>query len=109
MAYSESLAERIRMMLGRQAGLEEKKMFGGVGFLLRGNLLVGVWKTSLVARIGPEQYDEALQEEHVRKFDITGREMRGWVLVDADGVESDAALRSWIDRATSFVRGLPEK
>ena len=109
MAYSESLAERIRTVLGRQAGLEEKKMFGGVGFLLNGNMLVGVWKTSLVARIGTEQYDEALAEEHVRKFDITGREMRGWVLVDADGVESDQALRSWIDRAMNFVRELPKK
>jgi hypothetical protein len=109
MAYSESLAGRIRSALGRKAGLVEKKMFGGVGFLLNGNLLVGVWKTSLVARIGPDQYDEALGEEHISKFDITGREMRGWVLVDPDGVESDAQLRAWIDRALSFVRGLPEK
>jgi len=109
MAYSESLADRIRTMLGRQAAIEEKKMFGGVGFLLNGNLLVGVWKTSLVARIGTEQYDEALAEEHVRKFDITGREMRGWVLVDGDGVESGEQLRSWIDRATNFVRELPGK
>ena len=109
MAYSESLADRIRTVLGRQSGVVEKKMFGGVGFLLGGNMLVGVWKTSLIVRVGPEQYDEAVAEEHVRVFDITGREMRGWVLVEADGVESDERLRAWIDWGLSFVRGLPDK
>ncbi len=109
MAYSESLADRIRTVLGPKAGVVEKKMFGGVGFLLNGNMLVGVWKTSLIVRVGAEQYDEALAEEHVRLFDITGREMRGWVLVEADGVESDAQLRAWIDRALDFVAELPAK
>ncbi len=109
MAYSESLADRIRTVLAKQAGIVEKKMFGGVGALLNGNMLVGVWKTSLIVRVGPEQYDEVLAEEHVQKFDITGREMRGWVLVEADGVESDAQLRAWIDRGLRFVRGLPKK
>jgi TfoX/Sxy family transcriptional regulator of competence genes len=96
-------------VLGRKAGIVEKKMFGGVGLLLNGNMLVGVWKTSLIVRLGPEQYDEALAEEYVHKFDITGREMRGWVLVEADGVESDAKLRAWIDRGVNFVQSLPKK
>jgi len=109
MAYSESLADRIRTVLGHKAGVVEKKMFGGVGFLLNGNMLVGVWKTSLIVRVGPERYDEVLAAEHVQKFDITGREMRGWVLVEADGIESDAQLRAWIDRGLSFVQGLPKK
>jgi TfoX/Sxy family transcriptional regulator of competence genes len=109
MAYSESLADRIRTIVGRTAGVTEKKMFGGVGFSLNGNMLVGVWKTSLIVRVGPDQYDEALAEEHVHQFDITGREMRGWVLVEADGVESDAQLRGWIERGLSFVQGLHHK
>src|ERR1700736_5559648 len=73
MAFSETLAERIRQRLARRKNIEEKKMFGGVGFLLNGNLLVGVWKESLVVRLGPEEGEEALKETHVKKFDITGR------------------------------------
>ena len=92
MPYSESLAERIRQALGRCKGIEEKKMFGGVGFLLNGNMLVGVWQTSLIARIGPDQYDAALKTPNVREFDITGRPMKGWVMVEPDGIESDKPL-----------------
>jgi TfoX/Sxy family transcriptional regulator of competence genes len=72
MPYSESLAERIRQTLGRRKGIEEKKLFGGVGFLLNGNMLVGVWQTSLIARIGPEQYTVALKKRNIREFDIRG-------------------------------------
>ena len=67
--------------LARKRNIEEKKMFGGVGFLLHGNMLVGVWKDSLIVRLGPDSYDDALLEPHVREFDITGRPMKGWVLV----------------------------
>src|SRR4029450_2241052 len=109
MAYSQSLADRIRHVLGQQRGLVEKKMFGGVGFLLRGNICVGVWKTSLIVRLGPEQYDEALTQPHVHEFDITGRPMRGWVLVEVDGLEDDRQLRDWIDRSLEFVASLPAK
>jgi len=84
-------------------------MFGGVGFLLHGNLLVGIWKDSLIARIDPAAYEAALAQDHVRPFDITGRPMKGWVLVDPDGIESDEQLVAWIDRATVFVKGLPKK
>ena len=73
MAFSEALAERIRRRLARRKGIEEKKMFGGIGFLLNGTMLVGVWKESLIARLGPEGGDEALKEPHVKEFDITGR------------------------------------
>ena len=75
MAFSESLAQRIRDALARKKNIEEKKMFGGVGFLLKGNMLVGVWKDSLIVRIGPEKGDEALKEPHVKEFDVTGRPM----------------------------------
>ena len=109
MAFSAALAERIRQALARKRGVEEKKMFGGVGFLLHGNMLVGVWKDSLIARIGPDESDLALLEPHVKEFDITGRAMKGWVLVGPEGVEGDEQLGGWIERATKFVKTLPAK
>ena len=77
MAFDEALAERIRQQLAGRKNVEEKKMFGGVGFLLNGNLLVGVWKESPIVRLGPDQTEEALLEPHVKEFDITGRPMKG--------------------------------
>jgi hypothetical protein len=109
MAFNESLVARIRDALARRKGVEEKKMFGGVGFLLNGNLLVGVWKESLVARLGPDEGDAALREPHVKEFDITGRAMKGWVLIGPEGVEDDGPLNDWIERATKFVGALPAK
>ena len=109
MAFDETLAARIRAALARKRGVEEKKMFGGVGFLLNGNMLVGVWKDSLIVRLGPNSYDDALLEAHVREFDITGRAMKGWVLVEQEGVEEDDQLRGWIERALKFVTALPAK
>lgn len=109
MAFSESLAGRIRDALARRRGIEEKKMFGGIGFLLNGNMLVGVWKDSLIVRLGPERGEEALLESHVREFDITGKPMKGWVMVEPEGVEDDDQLKEWIDRATRFVKTLPAK
>jgi TfoX/Sxy family transcriptional regulator of competence genes len=76
MADSEALAERNRKSLARRKGVREKKMFGGIGFLLNGNLLVGVWKEALVVRLGEEEGEAALKEPHVKVFDITGRPMR---------------------------------
>jgi hypothetical protein len=84
-------------------------MFGGVGFLLNGNMLVGVWKDSLIVRLGSDAGDEALKEPHVKDFDITGRPMRGWVLVEPEGVESVDQLAGWIERAVKFVGTLPAK
>jgi TfoX/Sxy family transcriptional regulator of competence genes len=109
MAFSEELAERIRQQLAWRKGVEEKKMFGGVGFLLNGNLLVGVWKESLIVRLGPEEGDEALKEPHVSEFNITGRSMKGWVLVAPEGVENDDQLSGWVQRAVKFVGKLPAK
>src|SRR5579864_841091 len=107
MAFSEELAERIRQGLARRKGIEEKRMFGGIGFLLNGNLLVGVWKDSLIVRLGPDEGDEALKEPHVKEFDITGRAMKGWVLVEPQGIEDDDQLKGWIERALKFVKALP--
>ncbi len=109
MAYSKSLASRTRQQLVQQKNVEEKKMFGGIGFLLNGNMCVGVWQNSLVARVGPSQYEQALQEPFVGEFDITGRAMRGWVLVAPEGIEHDQQLAHWLGRALDFVNTLPAK
>jgi TfoX/Sxy family transcriptional regulator of competence genes len=108
-AFSESLAARIRDALARRRGVAEKKMFGGVGFLLNGNMLVGVWKSSLIVRLGPEKGEEALHEPHVKEFDITGRPMKGWLLVEPEGIDEDGQLKDWIERAIAFVTTLPAK
>ena len=109
MAFNEELAERIRQALARKKGIEEKKMFGCICFLINGNALAGVWKDRLIARLGPDDGEAALREPHVRAFDITGRPMRNWVAVDPEGVEDDDPLRAWIERAAKFVRTLPKK
>jgi TfoX/Sxy family transcriptional regulator of competence genes len=108
MAFDEALAERIRQQLARRRTVTEKKMFGGIGFLLNGNLLVGVWKDSLIVRLDPEDSDDALKEPHVKVFDVTGRPMKGWILVEPEGVAGDR-LADWIQRAVQFVRSLPAK
>ena len=77
MAYDATLAERIRQRLARRTVIEEKTLFGCAGFLLGGNVLVGVWRKSLIVRLGPEEGEEALKEAHVGEFDITGRAMKG--------------------------------
>src|SRR5260370_23788038 len=109
MAFDENLSARIRQALARKKGIQEKKMFGGIGFLLNGNLLVGVWKDSLIVRLGPDDGEEALKEAHVKAFDITGRAMKGWGLVEPDGVAGDDQLADWIQRALKFVGTLPAK
>lgn len=109
MAFDEALAARIRQFLTRKKGITEKKMFGGLGFLHQGNILVGVWKNSLIVRLGPEQGEEALREADVGPFDITGKAMTGWVLVAPAGLRYDEFLQDWIDRALKFVRTLPAK
>src|ERR1041385_7105073 len=99
MAFDEALAGRIRTALGRKKGIEEKKMFGGLGFLLNGNMLVGVWKDSMIVRLDPEQAEDARLEPHVGEFDITGRPMKGWIMVAAEGVVDRAATKEWVKRA----------
>lgn len=103
MPFNETLAERVRLTIGRKKNVVEKRMFGGVGFLLNGNMCVGIWKDSLVARIGPEEYKTALAHPHVKKFDITGKEMKGWVLVKPEGLEADDELAKWIKLSVKFV------
>jgi TfoX/Sxy family transcriptional regulator of competence genes len=110
MAFDEVLAERVRHALARKKGVAEKKMFSGIGFLLNGNLLVGVRKDSLLVRLGEEQGEEALREAHVTPFQITGRgAMKGWVVVGLEGVKDDTQLKAWIQQAVKFVGKLPAK
>jgi hypothetical protein len=109
MAFDETLAARIRDTLSGKKGVEEKKMFGCICFFLNGNTLAGVWKDRLIARLGPDEGEAALREQHVRDFDITGRPMRNWVAVEPEGVEGDDQLPDWIQRAVKFVGALPAK
>jgi hypothetical protein len=109
MPYDEVLADRVRTALGKRKGLTEKKMFGGLGFLLSGNMCVGVWKEYLILRLGPDDAPTALREPHTRPFDITGKPLSGWVMVEPTGTATDAAVRAWVRRAVEFVRTLPAK
>ena len=109
MAVSKLLVERIRHVLSRRRGITEKKMFGGVCFLLNGNMLVAVWNDSLIARLGVEQAEIALTEPDVREMDLTGRPMKGWIIVEQDGIDSDQQLTRWVDLSVTFVRTLPAK
>jgi TfoX/Sxy family transcriptional regulator of competence genes len=108
MAYDEALADRIRTALAGRDAISERKMFGGIGFLHHGNMCAGVWKESLIARVGDadEQY---LTEPHVGAFDVTGRPMSGWLLVAAEAVADDVDVERWVDRSLAFTGTLPPK
>ncbi len=94
MVYDEKLADRIRKMLTTRKGLVEKKMFGGITFMLNGNMCCGVVKNNLVVRIGPERYEKVLAEPHVQPMDFTGRPLRGFVFVGPGGYQTDEDLRA---------------
>lgn len=109
MGYDAELADRTRPLIACRTGFGEQKMFGGLCFLLHGHICVGVWEESLIVRVGPVQYAQALREFAVREFDITGRPMTGWVMVGAEGVAAADDLRGWVQRGIRFVRTLPPK
>ena len=109
MPYSEDLEMRIRVALSGLPDLTAKKMFGGIGFLVKGNMACGVSKDDLIVRVGPEHYEEALTMPHTRVFDMTGRPMKGWIVVEADGYASDEDLRMWVERGVEFALSLPPK
>jgi TfoX/Sxy family transcriptional regulator of competence genes len=109
MPYDEGLAERVRQELDERADVTERKMFGGLAFLIAGNMCVGVVGDELMVRVGPDAYDESLRQPHARKMDFTGKPMKGFVYVTAEGVEADRELRRWIERGTRFAASLPAK
>jgi TfoX/Sxy family transcriptional regulator of competence genes len=108
-AYDEGLATRIRELLGGEAGLTEKKMFGGLAMLLNGNMAVGVRNDGMIVRTDPDEHERLLTEPGARQFDLTGRPMKGWIVVDPPGCAEDEDLRRWVDRGVAYARGLPPK
>jgi TfoX/Sxy family transcriptional regulator of competence genes len=109
MAYDEALAERVRESLRLRRGITEQKMFGGIAFMLRGHMFVGISKQSLMARVGPENHERAMARAGVREMDFTGKPMRGYVFVGPESLKSRAALKRWVDLCIDFVASLPTK
>lgn len=109
MAFDDKLAARIRKRLGKRAGILEKRMFGGIAFLLNGNMCCGVHGTEMIVRLDPEETDKALSERHTRLFDLTGRPMKGWILVEPKGLATDAQLGKWVVVAVKYAASLPPK
>ena len=109
MAYGEGLAQRVRVLLEEKPGFAEKKMFGGVCFLLRGNMACGILNEDLIVRAGPENHEGLLELPDTREFDITGRPMKGWVMVSPEGHKTDEDLSGWVERGVAFALTLPSK
>jgi TfoX/Sxy family transcriptional regulator of competence genes len=109
MPYDEATAERIRSVLKRTRGLTEKKMFGGIAFLIHGHMACGVLDKTLVLRLGNDGAAAALQEKHTRPMDFTGKPMKSMLYVEPTGFRTDEALKSWVRRAVTHARSLPPK
>jgi TfoX/Sxy family transcriptional regulator of competence genes len=109
MAYDQDLAARVRAALIGLDGFDEKQMFGGLCFLLHGNMACGLVRDLLIVRVGPAAYVAALAEPHAALFDLTGRPMTGWVQVAQAGLQSQAELSAWVQKGIDFARSLPPK
>ena len=109
MAHDEGLAQRIRELLDERVDVSEKRMFGGVAFLVNGNMAVGVVKSELMVRVGPAAHAAALREAHARPMDFTKRPMKGFVFVAEAGLEEDSQLGGWVERGVRFAASLPPK
>lgn len=109
MAYNEQLAGRIGDLVGARAGMIPKKMFGGIAYMLNGNMCCGIIGDELMVRVGQHAFDEALAEPHARPMDFTGRPMKGMIYVGPEGTSSDGELLSWVERGIAFAESLPPK
>ena len=110
MAFDEQLAQRVRNLLDGQPDVTERKMFGGIGFMVGGNMCCGVIGDELIVRLDPARAEELLESEHgARPFDFTGRPMRGWLFVSPAATADDGDLEKWVDRAETYVASLPAK
>jgi hypothetical protein len=109
MAYDEGLATRVREALGEQPGLAEQRMFGGLAFLVQGNMACGVRGEDLIVRLAADDGESVQGEPGVRPFDLTGRPMKGWLLVGPDGHAEDDDLGRWVDRGVAYAASLPPK
>jgi TfoX/Sxy family transcriptional regulator of competence genes len=109
MAYDEALADRVRDVLAPRADLTERKMFGGIAFMVGGNMAVGVIDDDLMVRLDPADAEKALGEPHTRPMDFTGRPMKGMLFVDSAGTAADEDLAGWAEAGADFAASLPPK
>lgn len=109
MAYDEGLAQRLEEYFQDRTDVEIKKMFGGLCFMVSGHMCCGIVGDTLMARVGPENYDDSLKKPHAREMDFTGRALKGMVYISPEGIESDGDLREWVLVCEGFVGGLPPK
>ncbi|MBI5074319.1 MAG: TfoX/Sxy family protein [Nitrospirae bacterium] len=109
MGYDDKLAERVRALLIKQHECEEKKMFGGITFMLTGKMCCGILKNDLMVRVLPERYKELLRNPAAREMDFTGRPMKGFLFISLDGLRSDSDLKFWIDESLRFIKKTPVK
>lgn len=109
MAVDPKLAERVRAELAGRAGITEKKMFGGVAFFVAGNMACGIYGRELIVRLDPAAAEAALAEPNTRVFDITGRSMKGWLMIQPRGLTAPEMLSRWVRRAVDFAATLPPK
>jgi hypothetical protein len=105
----EILAQRIRPLLAGLDGLIEKRLFGGIGFIVQGNMACGVHSGELIVRVGPDRHADSLARPHARQFDMTGRPMRGWVVIAEPGFAQDTDLRQWVQWGVDHALSLPPK
>jgi TfoX/Sxy family transcriptional regulator of competence genes len=110
MVYDLELADRIRTVVQAERGLTERRMFGGLAFLIQGNMAVSASREGgLLLRVDPDEAESLISEPHVRRFEMRGRKMNGWLRVDAEVVESDDDLRGWVRRGVTYAHSLPPK
>ncbi len=108
-SYSEELSRRIANVFGDHPGVQQKKMFGGLAFMVNGNMCCGVTSSDFMVRVGPEAYAQSLALPHARPMDFTGRPLTGFVFVEARGIQSDRDLAAWVGRGLDFAGALPAK
>jgi len=108
-AYDEALSERVRAVTSLREDIVERKMFGGIAWMLAGNMACGVLGDELIVRLAPEEADKALAEPHTREFDFTGRPMRNIVMVGPEAIATDEELAGWVDAGADFAASLPPK
>ena len=110
MAYDEELADRVRDVISAREGWTERKMFGGIGFMVGGNMACGVTSTGeLMVRVAPAEHPSALAEPHVREFEMSGKKMSGWLIVSGEGTANDGDLAGWVDAGAGHAASLPPK
>ncbi len=109
MAYDEGVAERLREVFDGRSDIVEKKMFGGIAFMHSGNMCCGIVDDMLMARVGPDAYEEALKRPHAREMDFTGKSLKGFVYVEPAGFAEDEQIQKWISLCEAFTGSLPPK